>query len=169
MTQLIQYRGALYIRADKLDDVDPAELNSTPKRWQELLSSFPEGLIREIMDERPRPDQQDLDELATWTLRSRTPVSVQLTELLRHPENRAAVARTPADVVEDINEIWGTTIQPGKVYDRTPARYREYAKLPASSAKPSVMVDGEVIWGVGRLIAALLRGDKTMKVWDITG
>ena len=30
------------------------------------------------------------------------------------------------------------------------------------------MVNGEILYGVARFIAALLRGDKTMRVWDIT-
>jgi hypothetical protein len=29
------------------------------------------------------------------------------------------------------------------------------------------MVDGEIVFGVGRFISALLRGDKQMMVWDI--
>ena len=53
-------------------------------------------------------------------------------------------------------------------YDLRPERLMQYAKLPTSTAKPSVMVNGQIYWGVGRYLAALIRGDKQLKVWNVT-
>jgi hypothetical protein len=125
-------------------------------------------LVREIVQERKQPNVEDIEEISTWNLNQPAPVRVQLKDLLLGPSNLDAVARTPADVVNKINDQWGTNVKPGKVWDLNPGRYQEYAaKYPGSSAKPSVMVDGEIVFGVGRFIAALLRGDETLMVWDL--
>ena len=39
--------------------------------------------------------------------------------------------------------------------------------MSAATAKPSIMVDGEIVMGVGRFIAALLRKDTQLQVWDL--
>jgi len=77
------------------------------------------------------------------------------------------IKQTPKEVVSAINKKYGTNVQPGIVYDQNPDRYFKYAQMPAATAKPSVMANGEIIFGVGRLIAALLRGDKAIKVWNL--
>ena len=82
--------------------------------------------------------------------------------------NLEAIARTPPGVVAKINQKWNLQIQPGKVYDRNPNRYERYAKISGETAEPSIMVNGEIYWGVGRFIAALLRGDQAIKVWKIS-
>ena len=41
------------------------------------------------------------------------------------------------------------------------------SKLHGATAKPSVMVDGTIVFGCGRFISALLRGDQQMMVWDV--
>ena len=61
-----------------------------------------------------------------------------------------------------------TNFKSVKVYDPNPSRYLQYAELPSSTAQPSLMVNGEILFGVGRFVAALLRGDETMKVWDLS-
>ena len=35
------------------------------------------------------------------------------------------------------------------------------------NSSAALMVNGEILYGVARFIAALLRGDETMRVWDI--
>ena len=54
-----------------------------------------------------------------------------------------------------------------KVYDKNPDRYFQVSKMSPTTAKPSTMVNGEIYWGVGRFLGAVLRGDKTLKVWNI--
>jgi hypothetical protein len=88
-----------------------------------------------------------------------------LVDLLKNPENLNIIARSP--VVQQINQKWGLQVQPGKVYDPNPDRYQMYAKdFIGETAKPSVMVNGEIIYGNGRFIAALLRGDQYLMVWN---
>jgi hypothetical protein len=154
-------------RADKMDDVDLKALAKTPKAWQLLMQRFPEDLVREFMVERPRPDYRDVEEISDWQLASPGPVTVQLAALLSDPENQRSVSKAPPDVVDDINEIWGTSILVGTQMDLNPGRYRAYAELPARSAKPSVLVDGVILFGVARFVAAALRGDRTLVVWDL--
>ena len=40
--------------------------------------------------------------------------------------------------------------------------------MSAETAEPSVMIDGEIMFGVGRFIAALLRKDSSLQVWKLT-
>jgi hypothetical protein len=88
-------------------------------------------------------------------------------DLLRHPENQGTIGRSPDDVIAAVNQQWGLKIPSGKKYDPTPERYRAYAQMTSGTASPSVAVDGVIIFGAGRFVAAALRGDKTMRVWSM--
>jgi len=135
--------------------------------WAKILNRFPEVLKKEILDERPNGTQEDIKELSSWHLRSMTPVNIGIAKLLSKTENLESISRTPPNVVNTINKKWGLNVKPGKIYDKTPGRYEQYSKMPSATAGPSIMVNGEIYWGIGRFIAALLRGDKTIKIWDI--
>jgi len=157
------------IKEDKMSSINLDQKKSTySKEYLKILNRFPETLQREIIDERPKGDQADIDELKGWRLNKKTPYNIPLNKLLKNPENLDSISRTPKEVVNKINLNWGTKVKPGTVYDQNPGRYFEYAtKFSGDTAKPSIMVNGVIAWGVGRFIAALLRGDKTIKVWDI--
>jgi hypothetical protein len=135
--------------------------------WAEILNRFPEQLQREIVDERPHGNQSDIEEIKPWRLVSQNPINIQMSELLKIPDNKSSIARSPQNIVQKINEKWGLNISPGTVYDQNPGRYEKYSSMDARTAEPSVMVNGEIYWGVGRFMAALLRGDDRIKVWDI--
>ena len=58
--------------------------------------------------------------------------------------------------------------QPKQMYEQTPNRYTYIAQnFTGATAKPSVMVDRRIIFGCGRFISALLRGDQQMMGWDV--
>jgi hypothetical protein len=96
------------------------------------------------------------------------PVAINIKDLLKIPDNLSTIARCPADIVQEINQKWGLQVQPGQVYDQTPNRYKDVAKkFTGNTAKPSVMINGEIVFGCGRFISALLRGDQQMMVWEI--
>jgi hypothetical protein len=135
--------------------------------WEEVLNRFPEQLQKEIIDERPHGSQSDIEEINPWRLVSQSPIDIQMSELLKIPDNQSSIARSPQNVVQKINEKWGLDIGSGTVYDQDPDRYERYSNMDAKTADPSIMVNGEIYWGVGRFIAALLRGDDHIKVWDI--
>lgn len=135
------------------------------KEWLEVLSKFPELLQREIIDERPEGDKSDVEEFKNYKLVNNNPIEVNIKDILK--DNLDSLTRTPQDILDVINKKWGTNIKTSKVYDPNPSRYFKYAKMNPSTAKPSVMFDGFIGWGVGRFIAALIRGDKTIKVWDL--
>ena len=143
-------------------------LANTPPVWKKFISSLPPQLAREFVDERPRPDQDDIDFLTPLRLVSPQPVSVRVADLLRHPENQGTIGRSPDDVVAAVNQRWGLKIPSGKKYDPNPARYRAYAQMASGTASPSVMTDGVILFGAGRFVAAALRGDETMRVWSMT-
>ena len=143
-------------------------LANTPPVWKKFISSLPPQLAREFVDERPRPDQDDIDFLTPLRLVSPQPVSVRVADLLRHPENQGTIGRSPDDVVAAVNQRWGLKIPSGKKYDPNPARYRAYAQMAPGTASPSVMADGVILFGAGRFVAAALRGDETMRVWSMT-
>ena len=143
-------------------------LANTPPVWKKFISSLPSQLAREFVDERPRPDQDDIDFLTPLRLASPQPVAVRVADLLRHPENQATIGRSPDDVVTAVNQRWGLKIPSGKKYDPNPARYQAYARMAPGTASPSVMADGVILFGAGRFVAAALRGDETMRVWSMT-
>lgn len=154
---------------DKMSAIDiPAyyEKHKNNKELLQTLSTFPEGLQREIIDEMPNGNEFDIK---NWKLLSPQPVSINTADALRTTltEDKYLLSRLPQEVVNIINKNWGTNGKSETVYDSNPQRYFQYAKMPATSAKPSVMVNGVIEWGVGRFVAALIRGDKTIKVWNI--
>ena len=154
---------------DKMSSINLAQaLANTPPVWKKFISSLPPQLAREFVDERPVPNQEDIDWFTPLRLKSPQPVAVSVADLLRHPENQGSIGRSPNDVIEAVNQQWGLKIPSGKKYDPNPARYRAYAQMTPGTASPSVAVDGVIIFGAGRFVAAALRGDETMRVWDMT-
>jgi len=154
---------------DKMSSINLAQaLANTPPVWKKFISSLPPQLAREFVDERPVPNQEDIDWFTPLRLKSPQPVAVSVADLLRHPENQGSIGRSPDDVIDAVNQQWGLKIPSGKKYDPNPARYRAYAQMTPGTASPSVAVDGVIIFGAGRFVAAALRGDKTMRVWDMT-
>ena len=149
-------------------NIDSA-LKNTPEEWSSWIKTLPPQLAQEFIDERPNPDQEDIDVFTKLRLASDKPVKVSTTALLKEPWMRGSISRTPQPVVNAINKRYGTDFKGGTVYDRNPDRFFKYAKMSAATAKPSVMVNGDIIFGVGRMIAALLRGDDSVPVWDLKG
>ena len=155
---------------DKMNFIDLKsyyDKNKEKKEWLSILSKFPEMLQKEIIDERGSGNKEDLEEIKNWKLLSKNPVKVSILKLLANKENLHIISTTPSEVVDSINKKWNINVKPSKVYDQNPKRYFEYAKKPRATAKPSVLKNGEVYWGVGRFIAALLRGDNNLLVWNI--
>jgi GNAT superfamily N-acetyltransferase len=63
---------------DKMSRIDlGSALANTSPEWQKFVNSLPPQLAREFVDERPRPDQDDIDFLTPLRLVSPQPVSVQ--------------------------------------------------------------------------------------------
>lgn len=157
---------------EEVDKMSSIDLDSYKKgkneEWLDLLSKFPEGLQREIIDERPNPIQDDIEMISSWSLSDNKPIMVDMKKILSNKLNLDSIGRTPQDVIDHINKEWGLNVKSIGLYDQNPDRYFKYSKLPQSTSKPSVMVDGEIIWGVGRFIASLIRGDRGMYVWNLT-
>ena len=140
-------------------------MNNT--QWHTWINTLPTQLAMEFIDERPNPDQEDIEVFTKLCLTHQTPIEMSINTLLKEPWMWGTVSRTPKHVVDAINTRYETHFKSGTVYDRNPDRLLQYAKMPMETANPSVMVNGEIIFGVGRLIAALLRGDKHIKVWSL--
>jgi len=153
---------------DKMSSVNIKNtLQGRPKEWIQAISQFPKLLQREILAERPNPTQEDIDWIKSWQGRNK-PVAKNMVDLLKNPHNLSSISRTPENVIQEINQKWGLQVKPGTVHDPTPGRYQQYAKnFTGDTAKPSVVVNGEIVFGVGRFIAALLRGEKQLAIWDI--
>ena len=135
---------------------------------EKILSKFPDQLQEEFRDERPNPNQEDIEQFGSFRLLASDPVSIPLGELLKN--NEGNIFSSPPDIIKEINEKWGTRfdVSLSKVYDQNPDRLRRYSLMSSETACPSVMVDGEILFGVGRFIAALLRKDKDLKVWKLS-
>ena len=150
-----------------MDDIPLEQFREDNPEVVEILDRFPETLQRELAVERKNP-QEFVEDFGNYYLNSEKPIPIKLSGELNKEHTIDTMSRTPQDVVDVINKRWGTEFEVKKVFDPNPARYFEYAKFPGSTAKPSLMVNGEILYGVARFIAALLRGDETMEVWDIT-
>ena len=164
-------RAREFILEDRMAgiDIDQA-IAKTPPAWQQWIKSLPEQLAREMIDERPTPDSQDIQFYAPLRLTRPQPIEVSVVQLLQNPANQYAVSNVPQEITAAVNKNYGTNItNSGKVYDQNPGRYQQYAQMPANTASPSVLVNGEIHFGVGRFVAAALRGDKSIKAWDLRG
>ena len=153
---------------DKMSSIDLRgyyKKHKNNKEWLEILSRFPEELQREIIVERGEGTKKDIDELKGYTLNNNQPINVNIKDILK--DNFYILEIIPQEVLNVINKKWGINAKTVKVYDQNPNRYFEYAKMSPSTAKPSVMFDGQIWWGIGRFVAALVRGDKTIRVWDL--
>jgi len=135
-------------------------------QWADFLSQFPVGLQREICDERSGGNESDWREVKDWVLRDPAPVVVPLT---RHfvAHHDWLIAMLLPEAREQINERYALVIKQGEIYDLDPERVLRYAKLPGETADPSVMVEGQIYFGCGRFVAAMLRGDESLRVWCV--
>jgi hypothetical protein len=140
--------------------------------WEKILSRFPKKLQEEFRIERPNPDQDDIEMFKSLYLLKDEPVEVSVEKLLE--TNEDVIYRTPPDVFDEINDNY---YKPPKVkldkkkchnHETKPERLREYSKMPAETAEPSVLLDEEIWFGTGRFVAALLRGDKSLRVWKLS-
>jgi len=136
-----------------------------------VAKNWPQALQDEMADEwvLKQPSQDGLSFVNGLDLQSNAPQIVSIQTLLQNQENQDTISRTPQQVVDIINKKWKTNFKSDstKQFDRNPQRYVKYMNMPAATAKPSISSDGEIIMGVGRFIAALLRGDKQLKVWNL--
>jgi hypothetical protein len=136
-----------------------------------VAKNWPPGLQKEMEYEwvLKEPSQDSIDFINSLDLQSKGPQMVSNQALLQNEKNQSIIDRVPPDVVGIINKKWGTRFQsdPAKQYDTNPDRFIKYMKMSAATAKPSIIVDGEIIFGNARFIAALLRGDKQLKVWNL--
>lgn len=137
--------------------------------WGKILSKFPDQLQQEFKEERPNPDQEDVECFKSFLLVNPEPISVALNVAFLE-KNKINILRCSPDVIEEINNKWGTSFDVGssEVYDQNPNRVRKYSQMSSETAQPSVLIDGEIMFGVGRFIAALLRKDSQLKVWNLS-
>jgi len=168
MNSLFFLRKIIKEELDKMSSIDLQgyfKKNSNNKEWIDILSKFPEELQREIIDERREGSKEDIEEIKNWILLDNKPKTVNIKNILNN--NLDILNNLPQEVLDVINKKWNLNAKTVKVYDQNPKRYFEYAKMSSLTAKPSVMVDGELYWGIGRFVSALLRGDQKIQVWDL--
>ena len=143
-------------------------LKEINNKWKsELYQRFPKIFADEILNERPNGTEEDRKEISGWILNPSNPMLVKVSNLLKNNYNSSYISHTPKQVIDHINRIWGMNIQPKQIYDIRPERYFQYAKMPASTANPSILINGKIYWGVGRFIASVIRKDASMKVWNV--
>lgn len=166
---MCMFRRFIRLMLETEQDVQPLRvclLEEKSTEWNLILRRFPTELQAEIEDERSG-SPSDIEELSNWRMGNPPLVIVQLRDLLRRRDTLDSIARCPPQVIEKINNVWNLDVKHGQSYDRDPGRYERYAQMDAGTAKPSIMLDGEIIWGVGRMIAALMRGGRTIRAWNI--
>jgi len=151
------------------NNVSEDKQKSIKDAWEKILSRFPEKLQEEFRIERPEPDQDDIEMFRSLVLLESNPVEISIEKLLE--TNKDVIYRTPPDVFEEINKkYYKNELDKEKchVHEIKPERLRDFSKMPAETADPSVLLDKEIWFGTGRFVAALLRGDKYLRVWKLT-
>ena len=149
-----------------MDDIPLEQFKVENPEVIQILDRFPETLQRELAVERKNP-QEFVKDFGNYYLNSEEPIEIYLEDELHKEYTIDTMSRTPQDVVDVINDTWDTDFESEEVFDPNPSRYFEYAELSPDTAPPSLMVNGEISYGVARFVAALLRGDETLEVWDI--
>lgn len=139
------------------------KISSRDNEWEKELARFPKEFQAEILAER---DPEDIEEIRSYSLKSPKPIKMSVKELLK--SNLELLERIPQPILNKINKRYGLNVKTKQVYDRNPARYEQYAKMDPQTAKPSTILNGEIWWGNGRFIAACLRGDVYIWVWELT-
>ena len=157
------------IKEDKMDNVDLQayyKKNEKFKDWIAKLKSFPEALQKEFVAEL-NDSKDEPNVYKKLVLVSKEPVSVKNKDLVSKASDVQNLSKEYLDIInKKWNVKWHDKNDPKKPPDDD-QRYMKYAKMPASSAKPSIMIDGVLTFGKGRWIASLLRGDETIKVWEL--
>lgn len=180
-----------YINESKMSEIDidlykNSQLKNNNQEWIELLDRYPEKFQREIIDELPEGTSDQINLIKSWSLLPEHPIDVNLLDLLKNQSVKDAIGRTPKDVMNtlkknpryssELNDLLHVSdtevgreygLKSGEIFDENPQRYFEYSTFDPKTAEPSTIVDGELWWGTGRLIAALLRGDQSIKVWNV--
>ena len=152
------------------------EIVEAPVSREDIIAAmnnkeWPQALQKEMDDEwvLKQPSEDGLSFVNGLDLQSAMPRTVPIQALLQKETNRDSISRSPEEVVDRINQNWNLDVRfdPTRQLDKNPKRYMKYMKMSAATAKPSIMVDGEIVMGVGRFIAALLRKDTQLQVWDL--
>ena len=152
------------------------EIVEAPVSREDIIAAmnnkeWPQALQKEMDDEwvLKQPSEDGLSFVNGLDLQSAMPRTVSIQALLQKEMNRDSISRSPKEVVDRINQNSNLDVRldPTRQLDKNPKRYMKYMKMSAATAKPSIMVDGEIVMGVGRFIAALLRKDTQLQVWDL--
>jgi hypothetical protein len=189
MIRIKQVMGIIYESKTSninLETYKKSQKESGNSEWVDILERFPEGFQIEIIDERPKGDKSDKNEVRNWFLNPNHPIEMNIFNLLQTNSVKNAISRTPRHIMDKIKtnpmyklELEGLKhmsdtevgrkigLKSGEIFDQNPEGYEEYANYDPKTAEPSTLVNGEVLWGMDRLIAALLRGDMTLKVWSV--
>jgi hypothetical protein len=135
---------------------------------------WPAGLIKEIEDEwimkDPTAGKDAVQYISNLKLISPTPVKMPVEKLLQHKDNILQMKNLPQDILDKIKQNHPNSPIPNNInknFEKNPNRYDQYSKMDPSTARPSVMVDGAIDFGVGRFTAALVRGDQHLNVWQL--
>lgn len=135
---------------------------------------WPAGLVKEIEDEwvmkDPTAGKDAVQYITNLKLISPTPVKMPVEKLLQHKDNILQMKNLPQDILDKIKQNHPNSPIPNNInknFEKNPNRYDQYSKMDPSTAKPSVMVDGAIDFGVGRFTAALVRGDQHLNVWQL--
>jgi hypothetical protein len=152
------------------------EITEAPVSRNDIIAvmndkKWPQALQDEMADEwvLKQPSEEGLSFVNGLDLQSAMPRTVLVQALLQKKMNLDSISRSPKEVVDRINQNWNLDVEfdATRQLDKNPDRYMKYMKMSAATAKPSIMVDDEIVMGVGRFIAALLRKDTQLKVWDL--
>ena len=165
---------------DLMSDDEYYKIISNHKKWptdvvDHMENNLPMTLRKELALERIDGLSEVHGEpewFKSMTIRggkNTTPTLVKVEDLLKDDKTtHKMMGLSPQDDLDLINKRYGTNYKTSSLYlDSDPGRVQRYSEFDGGTAAPSIMIDGEISFGVGRVKAAMLRGDEHVRVWDI--
>ena len=145
-----------------------------PEVAKHMEDNLPMTLRKELVEERSGGIIGFDDEIEWFKSmnvnggKTAQPELISIEDILKNDEGtRKLMALSPQEDLDIINRRYGTDYKTDVVYDVDPTRVQRYSELDAGTAAPSTQIDGVITFGVGRIKAAILRGDDYVRVWVI--
>lgn len=164
---------------DLMTDAEYYKIISDSKKWPKdvvdhMENNLPMTLRKELADERMAglsASHKEPEWFKSMNInggKNAKPTLIKVEDLLKNDEaTTKLMALSPQEDLDLINRRYGTNYKSDIVHDSDPGRVQRYSELDAGTAAPSTMIDGEITFGVGRVKAAILRGDDHVRVWTV--
>lgn len=141
---------------------------------KKALQKFPKFIQDDIAGEffsDPNVKQEDFDHMMSvinsWEMADNNVKDIDVITIIKNPENKPVLDRLAKSMIAKINEKYRLNLtfsREGHSNLRSLHNLKKYTKLDPKTAPPiTVDIKGRVLMGMHRTLAAIIRGDPTIK------